>query len=135
MARVLWAHACDHAFYDAQGKPCLIGVFTAIFAKRVPVTHSRCAFAFRVEGAPHEELELTAVMVRPDARDPLFELPPRKVNLGPGGHHNAIVDLSNLPVPDFGRYEFRILLNGKCEFVLPFEVVRSVDTGATDRGG
>jgi len=75
MARVQWAHACDYAFYDAQGKPCLIGIFVAIFTERVPTTHARCAFAFRIEGEPNEEIEVSTALVRPDARDPLLGSP------------------------------------------------------------
>jgi len=125
LARVAWAHMCDHAFYDAQGKPCLIGIFVAIFTPRVPATHPRCAFAFRIEGSPGEKLKMKFVLVRPDAKDPLVESPEREIDLGPGGHHNAVVELAQLPLPDFGEYEFRIYIDGKAVHELPFQVVRT----------
>lgn len=133
MAECDWAHLCDHAFFDDGGKPCLIGVFRAVFADRVPATHPSAALAFRLEGRPHETVGVKIRLFRPDGKDPLLEMG-READLGPSGELVTVVKLNALPLPDFGPYDFHVILDGDIARQVGFEVVRNTEKPADRQG-
>lgn len=124
MATCEWAHLCDYAFLDNQGKTCLIGIFKAIVTARVPTTHTRCAVVFNVSGMPNEEVNLRVQVIRPDGRDPLINVS-SPINLGTAGEHTAVLELNNIVLPDFGPYEVVILLDGSQAKSISFDVSRA----------
>lgn len=123
MARCEWAHICDHAFLDQIGKPCIIGIFKAIFTERVPATHTTCALAIQLALEPGEAVHLRVVMLRPDRQDPLLDIQ-RSLGVLQVETHVVIANLANLPLPDFGPYEIQIFVNGNLAHTLTIHVLR-----------
>jgi len=124
MASVGWAHLCDYAFFDRDGKVCLIGIFKIIVAPRIPTQHTRCAFVFQLQGQPNEVVKIRLQIVRPDGKDPLIDLTNPNLKLNTAGELINIMGLDNLPLPDFGPYEIKINLNDTLTYVTVFEVRR-----------
>lgn len=113
MARLQWAHICDHAFLDQHGKPCLIGLFDRILAPRVPAVHRSAALAFRIVGNADEPVTVRILLLPPGAGEPLLDLTNPDVNLGPTGVHDAVLPLHDLPFQRYGSYELRIELDSE----------------------
>lgn len=113
MARLQWAHICDHAFLDQHGKPCLIGLFDRILAARVPAVHRQAALAFRIVGNPGEAVTVRVLLLPPGPGEPLIDLTNPEVDLGPVGVHDAVLPLADLRFQHFGSYELRVELDSE----------------------
>jgi len=127
VAEVRWIHLCDYAFTDQSGKPCLVGIFSKIFAQRVPASHTKAALALEVVGDPDEIVNLRIRLLRPDSfgspKGELFDVPV-EVNLGPKGGYLLMMTLDNLPLPDFGQYAVEVKFDDTVVRTLEFDVAR-----------
>lgn len=132
MARVGWAHFCDYAFFDRDGKVCLIGIFKNILTQRVPANHTRCAFVFQLVGQPNEQVNVNLKLIRPDGKDPLVDLYNPNIVLNPDGEAIHIIGLDNLPLPDYGPYEMRIFINRSYAAGSMFTVHRLITNQQSD---
>lgn len=113
MARLQWAHICDHAFLDQHGKPCLIGLFDRILTPRLPAVHRTAALAFRLAGEPGETVSVRVVLLPPGPDEPLLDLNNPQVNLGPAGVQDSVLGLHDLRFQQYGHYEVRVELDGE----------------------
>jgi hypothetical protein len=129
MAEVEWLHLCDHAFFDEHRKPCLVGLFRTITAEHVPAAHSKCSLVFSVTGEPKEIVDVEILLVGPDGKAPIMRFRNTSLDLGPGGVNTTNISFDSVPLPDFGRYEFQVLLNGRLAKCLPLGIRRAKSAG------
>lgn len=108
---VEWLHVCDHAFRDEAGKLCLVGLFDALHSRQLPGRLPMMAAAVGITDGVGE-YQIGLQVVAPSGKIMDLELPPLRL---PERHakQRAIVRLSGLPFEEFGRYEFRLKIDGQ----------------------
>lgn len=119
----------DYANVSREGKLNIMGVFDNINAATVPTAHAQMQLVITFEGSAAEagkehpmEIEL-----RSPTGETVFKLNGH-VNFGkiPAGEPlkaNSTIQLNNLIFRQFGRYCFRISVNGALLGEIPFTVV------------
>jgi hypothetical protein len=110
MAECSWVLLCDYAFLDQGGKPCLVGVFDSIYAKGVPTTHHQCALVVQLTGMPGEKVRVRVEIVRPTGG--VLAQVEAPAELSSRGSAGLQLGMANLQIPDFGRYECQVYLDG-----------------------
>lgn len=125
LAMCEWAHVCDHAFFDRQGKLCLIGVVETILVDSLPATHPRLALAYHISGESDAVAELRVTLLEPDDRR-IFKAD-STVALGPAGQHNGVLHLNDIPLTKGGLHRFTLLVDGSSETEVCFLVVRALE--------
>ncbi len=111
MANVMWAHLCDHAFFDENKKACLIGIFQVIHTPKVPAIHPWSVFSFHIKGEHKEKIKIRIQVIRPDGRDPLIDDEISEIVIPENGEINSNFGLVNLQLPDYGPYDIKVYLN------------------------
>ncbi len=129
--RVKIAALADYATISQEKKLSILGIFSQINASDVPCAHPQMVivvqFEFEPPEAGHEkhfgiELQdedgrlitsITGTGIIPESK----EAEPVVVN--------QAVTLRNIVFPEFGQYEFKILLDGEPVETLAFRVVRT----------
>lgn len=115
--RVLFAHLCDYAMVSNDGKPSLIGLFSAVKTRDLPSVHlqSFIALGFDLENEPEPEtLEIRLVLVAPSGETALEMTNVIKTGEpipGSSDHHayaNALIKLPPLALATLGRYWIRV---------------------------
>jgi len=106
-----WIILCDSAYTDAEGKPCLIGVFDALKSASVPATHPRMFVAFRLTGDPNERAEITLELVEPGGT--VIATVQGNAVLSPTGTAHTFIRFDQFPIRHFGIYEVRASIGGR----------------------
>jgi len=113
---------CDHALMGQDGKLSLIGIFDHIGVIHVPAQHPRFFVVSVMQGhatTNKVDMELAA----PDGRVLMHEsigIDPEMIAQGNG---NLIAEVTMLPLEQVGRYEFRMLSEGRALGVIPLNVM------------
>jgi len=105
-----WLHICDYAFRDERGKLCLIGMFDALHSVRRPGRLPVFCVAIGLtdgQGRYETALELVA----PSGKVVEFPLPPVVLQQRQA-KARAVIQLTSLPFEEFGRYTFRLKVDG-----------------------
>ena len=117
---VQYVAVCDHVLVGADGKPSLIGVFSDIHAPSVPVTLPRLAFVARILFTNEEAGKTYRIeVVITDPKGTELARPGGEITVPPAppGVDSLAADLPMLfdmfGLPDFGRYTFMLLVDGK----------------------
>ena len=117
---VQYVAVCDHVLVGADGKPSLIGVFSDIQAASVPVTLPRLAFVARILFTNEEAGKTYRIeVVITDPKGNEIARPGGEISVPPAppGIDSLAADLPMLfdmfGLPDFGRYTFMLLVDGK----------------------
>ncbi len=103
---------CDHALIGQDGKLSVIGIFDHIAVVRLPAQHPKFFVVCVLQGATTAssvEMELIA----PDGRVLMHEsipVDPESISQGTG---NLMAEITMLPLEQVGRYEFRMLSEGR----------------------
>lgn len=106
-----WLHICDYAFRDEHGKLCLIGLFDALHSIRLPGRLPVFCVAIGVtDGLGKYEAELQ--ILAPSGKTIDLKLPP--IHLAERrAKARAVIRLASMPFEEFGRYSFRLKLDGQ----------------------
>lgn len=120
MARLEWAILCRLAFRDEGNSACLIGIFNRLFAKRAPVTHPHCSIFVRSIGRAGESIAIQIELWGP--RNKKIQKLEQQGVAGENGEGNFIFHWFNMELPEFGKYEIRVIINGKHEKTLRFDL-------------
>jgi len=120
MAQCEWAVICDYAFLDSRGKACLIGIFDAIFAKKVPAIHRQATLVIQVHGKPREKLKVRIEIARPNGTS----LARIEANgeLSESGGAGLQLELGPMNLPDYGSYACNIAINDEPDYHTRFDV-------------
>jgi hypothetical protein len=112
MAECEWAILCEHPFKDALHRLGMIGIFDAITFDVLPqpLRHGWLNLKFR--GLPGERVGFGVRIFSPAGEVTDTPEPPAVV-IGATGSAEMSLDLMDLVVSQFGRYEFEIAVNGQ----------------------
>jgi len=106
-----WLHICDYAFRDEHGKLCLIGMFDALHSVRLPGRLPMiCAAIGLTDGAGQYDIGLQIVAPSGKVLDlqlPAIALQERRAKA------RAVIRLASMPFEEFGRYVFRLKIDGQ----------------------
>lgn len=126
--RIKIAVLADYASISKGDKLNILGIFSQIRARTVPVTHPQMLIVVQYE---FESLEAgrkssQIVLQDEDAKQILSisgELEIPRKERGEAFQLNQIIQLNNVTFPKFGEYEFVVLLDERVEEHIPFRVV------------
>jgi hypothetical protein len=126
-----FALLADHVTETREGKLVIVGEFDTIAAPAAPVTHAPMFLVARLEAAETEELEAHEFrlgLFAEDGREIVPLSPPNPIRLlrtGAGRlRGQIIVQLGAVTFPDFGIYEFRLVVDETELARSPVHVVR-----------
>jgi hypothetical protein len=124
MAECEWAIICEHPFRDAQHRLGMIGIFDAIAFDELPqpLRHGWLNLKFR--GHPGEQVPF-AVRIFPPQGDVIETPEPPAPAIGEAGSVEMSLDLMDLVIERFGRYEIEISVNGQPGLVTTLVVVHA----------
>lgn len=119
----------DFASMSIGNKLNIMGIFAVIHAANAPIVHQSMKLIFSIEMEPAETgLKALAIeLVNEDGQEVFAINGQLRVEGAPDGQSttvNHILDLNNLPFPDFGEYEFVVLLDNEVVCTIPVTVVR-----------
>ncbi len=122
---------CEFARPGQNGSFDFLGVFDRIIAQSVPAQHRSLAFVVQLISENEDGLgkrDATIQCLRPGG----VKLLEQKVrmNIKPDGGTwlgaaKVVFNIQGLPLPEYGRYEFRLLVDGQVVATQPFTVVAS----------
>lgn len=124
MAECEWAIFCEHPFRDAQHRLGMIGIFDSIVFDELPqpLRHGWLNLKFR--GNAGERIGFTVRIYSPEAE--VIETPdPPPVVIGDSGTVEMSLDLQDLVIQRFGRYEVEISVEGQPGLVTTLRVVHA----------
>jgi len=126
--------AADFANQTESGKLNILGVFTAIYAKKFPVRHRRLFLIIKLIaglGENETEHDLRILFVDADGHE-LQDMPGKLMIEHPKGGKQAtaeiILEVGALLLPKPGTYEFRLILNKDIKGILPIEAIQLPST-------
>jgi len=121
----------DYASVSENNKLNIMGIFTNIMSVTEPIVQPQMMLVaqFEFDSSECGEKSIKIVLVEEDGQD-IFSIS-GKVQIdraADGGPSllNQILRLNTIVFPKFGRYEFRIVLDGRTECRIPLRVVRVV---------
>ena len=120
MAECAWAVLCDHAFLDAAGKMCLIGIFDRFNVKTVPTIHPKASIVVQLRGEPKEAIHFKVEIVRPGGST-LWKAEGEGEASEAGGAGLQLT-ISPLQLPDYGPYACNVFVNDQLSYIARFEV-------------
>ena len=118
---------CDAAT-EQQGKLNVLGAFSNIYAKKIPIIHPACAIAVRIR---FEKIEQGAhsVIIQIIDEDGNNISPKLEGNISVQArpHHestgaNLILNIQRLKFEKYGQYRIDLAIDNKLEASLPFNV-------------
>lgn len=123
MAECEWAIICEHPFKDAQHRLGMVGIYDVLAFDELPqpLRHGWLNLKFR--GHPGERVDFTVRIFTPDTQ--VIETPdPPQPTIGDHGSVEMSLDLLDLVLEKFGRYEFEIRVSSQPALVTTLTVVR-----------
>jgi hypothetical protein len=108
---VEWIHICDHAFRDEAGKLCVVGMFDSLHSRQLPGGLPMMAAAIGITDG-EGEYEIALQVVTPQGRVIDMQLPPLRLPERQA-KQRAVVRLNGMPFEEFGRYTFRMKIDGQ----------------------
>ena len=124
-----FAVLADFASLTIDNKLNVLGIFDKIVSQSVPAAHPQMYLVagYKFECAEAGKKDLKVVLIDADGRI-LFSLE-GEINIvatesGEPCSLSQIFRLGGLVFPQFGDYEFQVLINGRIESHLPFTVVQ-----------
>ena len=124
------AALADYASISLGDKLNILGIFSTIMARAEPAVHGQMQLVVQYEFDPLEAgpKEARVILSGPDGEELVNmhgEILVPRVPRGESAVINQILQLNNVTFPHFGRYEFRVLLNGRLEASVPLAVRRA----------
>lgn len=129
--KLKFALLADHVAETREGKLVIVGEFDTVGAPRAPVTHAPMFLVARLEAddtgeVPAPSFQLGLYDAAGEEVVPLSPANPLKIaRTGTGRlRGQVIVQLGAVQFPEFGSYEFRLLVDGRVLATVPVHVVR-----------
>ena len=124
----------DFASIAEGNKLNILGIFTNIQAYQVPVTHAQMKLVAQLEFDALEagNRNLSVILVNDDGKELVSINGTIIIEPGQNGSSssiNTIFDFNNLIFREFGRYEFRILLDSEELCAIPLNVIELPQPG------
>jgi hypothetical protein len=124
------AALADYASISLGDKLNILGIFSNIMARGEPIVHPQMQLVVQIEFDSTEagKKDMRIVLEDEDGHDVLAVGGEVTVPRAPQGEPsvvNQILVLNNTTFPRFGRYEFRVLMNGRLEATIPLTVMRA----------
>ncbi|MCX8229977.1 MAG: hypothetical protein OTJ44_08535 [Planctomycetota bacterium] len=127
-----WLHVCDYAFRDEQGKLCMIGLFDSMQSAQLPGRLPVFSVAIGLtDGQGDYEVGLN--IVSPSGKVVRLKLPPVRLQ-SKLAKVRAVVRLAGLPFEEFGRFTFRLEIEGQPQ-ESPVHVLEHVQAQGNAGGG
>ena len=131
MIKIPFALLADYSNISREGKLNILGIFTQLWAPKEPITHPQMQLVFtleadRVETGRKHRLEIDLIdedgkKVFGFGSDVEFDLPPPNLTRITA---NQNLVMNNIQFPHFGKYEFKILVNGEVRGEIEFNVIQ-----------
>ncbi len=123
------AALADYASISQGDKLNSLGIFSTIMARGEPVTHTQMHLVvqFEFDSTEAGKKEVRIILEDDDGGELLSlggEIAVPRARHGEPATVNQILILNNVTFPRFGRYEFRVLLNGRLEAAIPITIQR-----------
>lgn len=123
------AALADYASLSVGDKLNILGIFSNIMARNEPVVHTQMHLVvqFEFDATEAGKKEVRILLADADGHELLSlggEIAVPRARSGESSTINQILTLNNVTFPRFGRYEFRVLLNGRLEATIPVSVQR-----------
>jgi hypothetical protein len=103
VAQLEWAILCDYAFYAEPRKISMIGAFDTIRVPSVPGTLGGFWLCIRLSGTPKEKVTFRVEFADPTGL-PVSEGFQRSAELSDTGSVDAIIQIHEFPLKDYGRH-------------------------------
>lgn len=103
---------CELAQVTQDGKLSLLGIFSRLMARRVPMRIPRFYMVGMLTGAPLTESKVSFQIIGPSSQNAIQEFQ-AKVRLGFDGKANVLNELTNTTLTDFGTYTVILNINGQ----------------------
>ena len=122
---------CEYARPGQNGSFDFLGVFDRIISPSVPAQHRSLAFVVQLVCENEDGLgkrEATILCLRPGGVPLLEQKVPMHIKADGGtwlGAAKVVFNVQGLPIPEYGRYEFRLSVDGQLVAIHPFTVVAS----------
>jgi hypothetical protein len=120
----------DHALTDAHGKVSIIGLFSALVASQVPVSHPHMCMVIILQSNRSDADRNREWMVDVTDVDGKAIVPRMQGNVAfdsladPPPQANFILGLQGIVFPDYGAYYFTIFVDGSEKKQLRLDVVK-----------
>ncbi len=123
------AALADYASISLGDKLNILGIFTTIMARTEPIVHAQMHLVvqFEFDFTEAGKKDARIVLLDEGGKEILSlggEITAPRAAPGEAATVNQIIVLNNVSFPHFGRYEFRVLLNGRLEATIPVTVKR-----------
>lgn len=120
--KLTFAHLCDYASVSREGKPSVMGIFSVLYAQKVPVKHPVMYVVFELEFSAAElNRDARAMILIQDAdgadvvrTEMKFHIAGKAV-AGERPRLPQIVQLRHVEFKKFGAHQFTIFLNDRLE--------------------
>jgi hypothetical protein len=127
------AALADYASISTGDKLNVLGIFSNIMARGEPIVHSQMQLVVQIEFDSTEsgKKEMRIALEDEDERDVLVvggEVVVPRAPRGEASVVNQILVLNNTTFPKFGRYEFRVVINGRLEATIPLTVRKAEES-------
>lgn len=119
----------DYASLSQGNKLNILGIFSIIYAAKMPTAHPQMQVVVQFEFEPAEagKKDLKIALQDDDAKE-LFGIAGQiEVPRGEAGEPavvNQVLQLNNVLFPKYGGYEFCVLINGEVKAHIPLKVIR-----------
>lgn len=104
-------HICDEVIASIDGKISIIGMFSVINTLKVPANHPKFYIVVNMTADPGKYDQLIEI-VSPSGRV-VSKIEGKSVIIKEGGVSNFIANFVNTPLPELGRYNIRVSVEGK----------------------
>lgn len=125
--QVRMAVLADYASLSLGDKLNVLGIFSNILARAEPIVHAQMQLVIQFEfDASETGKKNVRIMMQDEAGHELVnmngEIVVPRLPHGESATINQILLLNNTNFPRFGRYEFRVVVNGRLEATIPLSV-------------
>ncbi len=132
--RLKLATLCDYASVSESGKLNILGIFSSIWARTAPITHTQMHLVvqFEFDFLDRGKKEMQVALVNEDGKEIMkiggqLDVPPTSGI--ESANVNQIFVFNNTTFPQFGEYEFRVLLDDETQAVVPVRVEQMQESG------
>lgn len=104
--------ACELAQVTQDGKLSLLGIFSRLVARKMPLRIPRFFMVGMLSGSPLAEHQVSFQILDPSSQDAIQEYQ-AKVRLGFDGRANVLNELTNATLMSYGTYTVVINIDGQ----------------------
>lgn len=141
MIKIPFALLADYSNISREGKLNILGIFTQLYAPKEPVTHPQMQLVYTLEADRAEtgrKHRLEIELIDGDGKKVFSFGGDLEFSQPPAGETRVIANqnlvMNNIQFPHFGKYEFKILVNGEVRGEVEFNVIPTPPQVAPPQG-